>query len=233
MANYKTVPNQKIVKVEKQPCDKQHIYAAINIAAMEQAAQTLDAGAFKLWCYFAKNQDGFQFALSSKDVLESFGMKIKQYNNAVAELKEKGYLTETSGNHYTFNEVAVNTKKDNEEKKENAVIPKGNNAVITKKDNAVITKSNNELLPKDIRNNTNTTLDNTIDNTQELLKQPQAAVYSNSIAGQKEREIKAEQAELMTTKEAMAKYGVSACANRVAARVPNCYWINGHLVKFV
>ena len=182
MTNYKTVPNQKIVKVEKEPCDKNHIYAAINIAAMEQAAQELEAGAFKLWCYFAKNQDSYEFALSSKDVLDTFGMKIKQYNNAVDKLKECGYLVSAGGNRYIFKEVAVNTKQDNEE---NFVIPKEDNAVITKKDNAVITKSNNELFPLDIRNNTNTTLNNTKDNTQELLKQPQAAVCSNSKAFQK------------------------------------------------
>jgi hypothetical protein len=114
---------------------------------MELAAQQLDAGAFKLWCYFAKNQDAYEFALSSKEVLAAFGMKIKQYNNAVDELKEKGFLTESSGNRYTFNEIAVITKKDNEEINKNCVITKSNNDVITKKDNGVNTKSNNALLP--------------------------------------------------------------------------------------
>ena len=140
MAIGKTVPNQKIVKVNKEVCDKQHLYTAINLEAMETAAQDLDAGAFKLWVYFAKNQNSYSFALSSKEVLESFGMKIKQYNNAVAELIEKGYLVNTKGNNYEFYEMPV----------------------ITKSNNAVITKSNNELLPKDIRNNTdNTYIDNT------------------------------------------------------------------------
>ncbi len=38
MANYKTVPNQKVVKVNKEVCNKQNIYATINITAMEKAA---------------------------------------------------------------------------------------------------------------------------------------------------------------------------------------------------
>ena len=51
-----TVPNQKIVRIEKEPCGKGNLYAAINLKALEAAAQNLDAGAFKLWIYFAKNQ---------------------------------------------------------------------------------------------------------------------------------------------------------------------------------
>lgn len=42
---------------------------------MESAAQNLEAGAFKLWIYLAKNQDQYIFALSSKNVNDTFGMK--------------------------------------------------------------------------------------------------------------------------------------------------------------
>lgn len=91
---------------------------------MEEAARELNsAAAFELWIYFAKNQNNYVFALSSKDVENCFGMKIKQYNNAVKTLIEKGYLINTSGNNYTFNEISVITKEDN--------------AVITKEDNHV------------------------------------------------------------------------------------------------
>ena len=146
----KTVPNQKTIKVHKEPCDntcKENYYAKINIAAMENAAQKLDAGAFKLWCYFAKNQNDYEFALSSKAVEEYFGMKIKQYNNAVNELIDKNFLVITKGNNYVFNEIPVITKEDN--------------VVITKGNNDVMTKSNNVLLPNVIRNITNTTINTT------------------------------------------------------------------------
>lgn len=142
MAKIKTVPNQKVVKVNKEPCSKSNLYTAINLKAMEQAAINLDAGAFKLWVYFAKNQNNYNFALSSKDVEETFGMKIKQYNNAVETLIEKKYLVNTSGNNYDFYEVPVNTKKDND----------------------VITFEDNTLSPLEIRNNTDITFNNT-DNT--------------------------------------------------------------------
>ena len=106
----KTVPNQKVVVIkEKEICDKEHIYAAINLRAMELAAQDLNAGAFKLWIYFSKNQIHHSFALSQKAVEDTFGIKKKQYDNAVAELIEKGYLTpvKDGSNIYNFTELVV------------------------------------------------------------------------------------------------------------------------------
>ena len=31
MANFKVVPNQKVIKVSKEPCNKNNIYTAINL----------------------------------------------------------------------------------------------------------------------------------------------------------------------------------------------------------
>lgn len=169
----KTVPNQKIVKVQKEKCDSHNLYACINLAAMEEAAQNLDAGAFKLWCYFAKNQNGYDFALSSTDAANSFGLKKRQYNSAIEELIEKNYLTNTGGNHYDFYEVAVVTKCNNEEEQEKLVVSKCNNAVITKCNNDVITKGNNVLLQNDTRNNTYNTYNNTMNNTTNFAAMPQ------------------------------------------------------------
>lgn len=67
-----------------------------NMEAIEKAARNLDAGAFKLWCYLAKNQDGYVFSLSSKHARESFGLKSSQYNEAVSKLKEGNYLVSRS-----------------------------------------------------------------------------------------------------------------------------------------
>ena len=144
MANIKTVPNQKVVKINKEECNKTHLYAAINLAAIEAAAQDLEAGAFKLWIFFAKNQNDYTFALSSKEVKDCFGMGIKQYNTAIEKLIEKGYLVAEEGsNQYIFNEMPVITKGNNDSEK---------NHVITKGNNDVMIKGNNALLQKDIRN---------------------------------------------------------------------------------
>lgn len=66
----KSVPNQKIVTCYKEPCDKINIYMILNMKALEHAATDLSYGGFKLYIYFAKNQDGYCFALSSKDVAQ-------------------------------------------------------------------------------------------------------------------------------------------------------------------
>lgn len=105
-----TVPNQKIVRIEKEPCGKGNLYAAINLKALEAAAQNLDAGAFKLWIYFAKNQNGYEFALSSKDAHTSFGLGKSQYDTAVKKLISSGYLTNTQGNQYIFSEIPASKK---------------------------------------------------------------------------------------------------------------------------
>lgn len=97
-------PNQKIVAVVKEKCNQMNVYACINLGAMEHAMQDLDAGAFKLWCYFAKNQDGYQMALSSVDAANNAGMKKTQYDNAVHTLLEKKYLVKEEKNRYTFYE---------------------------------------------------------------------------------------------------------------------------------
>lgn len=48
------ITNKKmIVEVHKEPCDKNHPYATINVEAMRKAAQNLSDDAFKLWCYLA------------------------------------------------------------------------------------------------------------------------------------------------------------------------------------
>lgn len=105
-----TVPNQKVISIEKEPCGKGNLYAAINLNAMESAAQNLDAGAFKLWIYFAKNQNGYEFALSSKDAHTSFGLGKSQYDTAVKKLISSGYLTNTQGNQYIFSEIPASKK---------------------------------------------------------------------------------------------------------------------------
>lgn len=59
---------------------------------------------FKLWCYLNKNQNNHTFALSKVDAMRwGIGSK-SSYDRAVKELIEKGYLVETSKNHYNFYE---------------------------------------------------------------------------------------------------------------------------------
>lgn len=115
-----TVPNQKVISVQKEKCDKQHLFAMYNLDALQKAMMDLKGETFKLWCYLGKNQNNHEFALSKVDAL-NWGMGSKSsYDRAVKELIEKKYLVETSPNHYDFYEVPQDeviyiTKKDCEE----------------------------------------------------------------------------------------------------------------------
>lgn len=99
-----TVPNQKTITVQKEKCDKQNLYATYNLEAFQNAMIDLKGETFKLWCYLGKNQNGYEFALSKVDAL-NWGVGSKSsYDRAVKELIEKGYLVETSPNHFDFYE---------------------------------------------------------------------------------------------------------------------------------
>ena len=107
-----TVPNQKTIKVQKEICDSQHLYAAINLNALQTAMIDLKGETLKLWLYMAKNQDNYTFALSFVDAVK-WGVGSKSsYDRAVKELIAKGYLVETSSNHYTFYELPKENKEE-------------------------------------------------------------------------------------------------------------------------
>lgn len=102
-----TVPNQKIITVIKHKCDKNNLYSTINLQVKREAAQNLDAGAFKLWNYFADNQSYYTFGLSRTAIENAYGIKKRQYDNGIQELIEKKYLVKIEGtnNQYNFYEA--------------------------------------------------------------------------------------------------------------------------------
>lgn len=102
--------NQDIVEVQKEPCDKNNIYAMINIEAMRLAVKDLTPVQFQVWLYFAKNQAGYTFAVSPAAALDEFGIKKQSFQEAKRVLKEKGYLIENPAkgkNHWIFKEIPV------------------------------------------------------------------------------------------------------------------------------
>lgn len=146
MNNYKTSPNQKTITIKKEITDEKHYYCKINLNALESAAIDLKSGAFKLWIYFAKNQDNYTFGLSNKAVAECFGIKKDQYDNAVKELIEKGYLIQQGKNNYYFKEI-----------KENTTIKNGKTPLLKE------VKSNTEKQEKPLTNITDITSNTTKD----------------------------------------------------------------------
>lgn len=100
-------PNQKSIVICKEDCNENFIYAKINIRAMQKAMQELKAGSFKLWIYFAKNQENYKFDLSAAECEKDWGIKPDSFHSAVNDLIDKGYLRNISGNTYAFVERGI------------------------------------------------------------------------------------------------------------------------------
>lgn len=103
-----TVANQNIVEVHKEPCNKDNLYATINLNAMQLAMKDLTPVQFQVWLYFAKNQAGYVFAVSPAAALNEFGIKKDSFQKAVVVLKEKKYLVPNPAkgkNYFLFHEI--------------------------------------------------------------------------------------------------------------------------------
>ena len=101
-----SAPNQKrITGIHKEPCDKSHVYALINQEAIRNAMLELKPSTVKVWFYFAKNQESYEFDLSSVAVCEYCNISDKTYREAVKELVDKRYLVQTGKNTYEFYEI--------------------------------------------------------------------------------------------------------------------------------
>lgn len=116
----KTVPNQRIVTVSKAPTDKKNLYTTNNLDALDEAAGRLKSlGGFKLYMYLAKNQNEYEFALSSNHFQLWSRMGIKAYRTAFDELLSQGYLVRKNDNSniYIFYDKAqtedITASKDN------------------------------------------------------------------------------------------------------------------------
>lgn len=177
MSDYKTVPNQRVVRMPstgERIRDKEHLYGMFNIEEAQKVAKELGSGAFVLYMYFQKNQDCYEFALSKEDV-NNWGLGKTAYTNAFNLLAANGYLVRKSkkSNFYYFHEtpelnedgtpvvVLHNHEDDNDNFRGNATTPR----VVSKpthawqRDN---TTRGSVTLPEIIHNNT---IDNKINNT--------------------------------------------------------------------
>lgn len=106
-----TAANQKTITTKQAKHDKNNPYAVLNIEAMEEAMALLKPNAYKLWCYMAKNQNNYTFALSCVDACKFCKMSKPTYLTSVQELIETGYLVRTKGNHYDFFEKLPEEKE--------------------------------------------------------------------------------------------------------------------------
>lgn len=105
-----SVPNQRNITIKKEKADKNNLYSINNLDALNQAAFVLQSkGGFKLYIYLAKNQDKYNFDLSSHAFLEWSGLGYTAYTTAFKELVDEGYLVLKPGTEtvYTFYEKSL------------------------------------------------------------------------------------------------------------------------------
>ena len=140
--------NQKTVKVIKEPCNKTNLYTAINLRALSLAGNKLSGDAFKMWVYFSKNQNAYEFELSSKHAEETFSLTKRRYDNAIRELIEEGFLVDTNTdpkdvkNSWTFYEIPLGQIE---------------NKPLQKNDTSLVDQNYKPCAPADTRNNTENT----------------------------------------------------------------------------
>ena len=87
-----SVPNQKTIQIARRTKrDKDHLYAMMNLDALQKAMFDLKGSGLKMWLYLNKNQDNYQFELSRQACAE-WGIKKDSYYDGLKNLEEKGYL---------------------------------------------------------------------------------------------------------------------------------------------
>lgn len=150
-----TVPNQKVVHVNRQKCDKNFL----QISKDNWYAANKDLGPYglQLYLYIAGNRDGFDFALSQEAAEREAGIKKTSYHKYVNLMIEKGYLVPRKENSNVYDFYEVPKRKEDKEAVspcELKSLPDGNDdlrgSLITSQGNKEIYNNTYNLIDKNI-----------------------------------------------------------------------------------
>ena len=150
-----TVPNQKVVHVNRQKCDKNFL----QISKENWYAVNKDLGPYglQLYLYIAGNRDGFDFALSQEAAEREAGIKKTSYHKYVNLMIEKGYLVPRKENSNIYDFYEVPKRKEDKEAVspcELKSLPDGNDdlrgSLITLQGNKEIYNNTYNLIDKNI-----------------------------------------------------------------------------------
>lgn len=167
--------------------------------------------------------------ISDKTLAENFGVSESTIKREMKKLEELGYIVRDTKNvkggkerHIRINNntTSVNLSLDSNYKCQNEPCTSVNLS---------LDKCQNDTIKDNIK-------DKELKNNYELLPNGNnSATAQCAIASTEPEEVEdnSQQAQIMTTKEALARFGLSACANRVSSGIANCYWIDGQLVRLV
>ena len=117
-------PNQKLYIINKK-IEEGDLFIMLKWEDYCQAARELSPSALNLYMYLAKNQDKYNFALSSSDFCNWSGLGIAAYRTAFEELEKQGYLiiNGSSTNNYIFYDKAQKEDEAAEKDNINITIP--------------------------------------------------------------------------------------------------------------
>ena len=150
-----TVPNQKVVHVNRQKCDKN--FLQISKDNWYAANKELGPYGLQLYLYIAGNRDGFDFALSQEAAEREAGIKKTSYHKYVNLMIEKGYLVPRKENSNVYDFYEVPKRKEDKEAVspcELKSLPDGNDdlrgSLITSQGNKEIYNNTYNLIDKNI-----------------------------------------------------------------------------------
>ena len=150
-----TVPNQKVVHVNRQKCDKN--FLQISKENWYAANKDLEPYGLQLYLYIAGNRDGFDFALSQEAAEREAGIKKTSYHKYVNLMIEKGYLVPRKENSNVYDFYEVPKRKEDKEAVspcELKSLPDGNDALrgrlVTSQGNKEIYNNTYNLIDKNI-----------------------------------------------------------------------------------
>lgn len=185
-----TYPNQKIVQIHKEKCVDN--FTQIQNEHMYAASKCLNGSAFKLYMYLASNADGFELALSRKDVIDKTGISHCSYDNAVDSLIKYGYLVFVSGLTYNFNTYPENydipknhdipKNQDNTPIKIRISSPKKQDSTILKTMKEIDNKDNKDILYiKQEEINSSSNKENNSSKTKKVSRKEQLTEYISKL----------------------------------------------------
>ena len=150
-----TVPNQKVVHVNRQKCEKN--FLQISKENWYAANKALSPYGLQLYLYIAGNRDGFDFALSQEAAEREAGIKKTSYHKYVNLMIEKGYLVPRKENSNVYDFYEVPKRKEDKEAVspcELNSLPDGNDdlrgRLVTSQGNKEIYNNRNNLIDKNI-----------------------------------------------------------------------------------
>ena len=150
-----TVPNQKVVHVNRQKCDKN--FLQISKDNWYAANKDLEPYGLQLYLYIAGNRDGFDFALSQEAAERDAGITKTTFHKYVKVLIEKGYLVPRKENSNVYDFYEVPKRKEDKEAVspcELKSLPDGNDdlrgRLVTSQGNKEIYNNTDNLIDKNI-----------------------------------------------------------------------------------